>query len=89
MPEIAKLRKTVDLALTAEDIARAFCDLDDDAQAQFFVHCARIAEEWTVAPGSYRGMQWFNVGRHLRDCDCSTEEGREMIRDIASAMEPA
>jgi hypothetical protein len=77
-----KLSVDVDLKLTPETLAAAFCDMDDEQQAQFFIEAARIAETWT---SSSRHMQWFYVGRHLKTCTCSTEDARAMVRDIASA----
>jgi hypothetical protein len=67
-----------------DTLAKAFAGLDDDSQAQFFVKVAAIAAE------TYRGSQetqWWYVGRHLRTCECSTEEGRDVIRSIHHAME--
>jgi hypothetical protein len=87
MSATATLTVTHDVTLTVAQLAQAFCDMDDDAQAQFFVHCARIALAWPTG-GTHLGAswQWFTVGRHLATCDCSTEEGRDMVRDIYLAM---
>ncbi len=74
---------TLDVKLTPEQIAEAWCDLDDEGQAQFFIECARIAAKWR--PDS-NFQQWFSIGRHLRDCECSTEEARGMVRDIAAPL---
>lgn len=63
-------------------LARAFCRLDDDGQAQFFVEAARIMATWA---GAGMDMQAHYIGRHLRDCECSTPGGRELVRLIADA----
>lgn len=77
------MKFTVDVPLTVEQLAEAFAGLNDERQAQFFVEVARIVETW---PGG-SGMQWWGVGRHLRTCECSTEEARDLVREIASAMD--
>lgn len=73
--------------LTPAQVAEAFCELDDDGQAQVFVHVAKIAEGWTDT-NMPRGWQWHAVGRHLRTCECSTEAAREVVTAIAEGMEP-
>jgi hypothetical protein len=72
----------IDLDLDA--LAKAFSGLDDESQAQFFVKVAAIAAQTYVSP---QETQWWYVGRHLRTCECSTEEGRDLIRSIHYAME--
>lgn len=71
-------------ALTPEQIAEAFCELDDDAQAKFFVEVARLAREWGAVNSA---MQPHYIGRHLRDCECSTDDAREFILAIAYGMQ--
>lgn len=73
----------IDIALTPAQVAEAFCDLNDEDQAQVFVEIAKIASAW---PGGVTGTQFFMVGRHLRDCECSTEEARDVVREIASGL---
>lgn len=72
-------RTTITPLLVAEMIAA----LDDEQQAQVFIELAQIAATWTHRTC----MQWFSVGRHLRNCACSTEEARDLVRDIASGIE--
>lgn len=60
--------------------------MDDDAQARFFVECARIAAEWRGDLGF--GGQWWAVGKHLRECTCSTEAARELVANIFDGMQP-
>ncbi len=73
---------TLDVKLTPQQVAEAWCDLDDEGQAQFFIECARISAKW--GPSNFQ--QWLSVGRHLRDCACSTDEARDLVRDIASPL---
>lgn len=75
-----------DREASVELAARLFCELDDDAQATFFCRVAAIAEA-EFQGGGPEG-QWWRVGNHLRDCRCSTEEGRQVVRTIAEAMAP-
>jgi hypothetical protein len=75
----------VDVPLTLDQLAGLFVELDDDSQAQFFVKVAALMQSWTAHE---RNMQAFYIGRHLRDCTCSTEEGRELVTAIFEAMQP-
>lgn len=81
------MRGSVKLSLerrpTARELAEAFCDLNDEDQAQVLIEAAKIASEWPTN----NGMQWFYVGRHLKNCECSTEEARDLVRDIAHGLE--
>lgn len=76
------MKLTLDLKLTPLQIAQAFCDLDDDDQAQMFIEAARIARGWDEP----QTVQWYRVGRHLATCSCSTWEARELVRNIALAV---
>jgi hypothetical protein len=80
-----QLTATVDLSVVV--LAEAFAQLDDEAQAQFFIEVARLAESWRTPLGP--GYQWYSVGKHLRDCSCATEEARDLVREIASGLEGA
>lgn len=72
--------------LSVTELAQAFTELDDDAQAKFFVEVTNIAATWSAEDWQHnQEMQWFFVGRHLRDCECSTEAAREMVCEIARA----
>lgn len=77
----------VQLDLTPAQLAQAFCDLDDEQQAQFFIDAARIARETWEAPATF--LQWREVGKHLATCACSTDDARELVRDIAEGMDAA
>lgn len=74
---------TTEIDLDVQTAAEWFSGLDDDQQTQFFVAVAEIAKSW---PGS-ADTQWYSIGGHLRSCDCSTDDAREMIRSIARYME--
>lgn len=81
-----KLNVTVDVPLTLQQLAGLFVELDDDSQAKFFVEVASLMQSWTPHE---RNMQAFYIGRHLRDCACSTEDARKLMMDIVDAMRPA
>jgi hypothetical protein len=76
-----RVKVTVEIDVDVEHLARQFAALTDDAQAQFL--CLAAADL-----AHHAGMQAFYIGRHLQSCECSTEEGREFVREIARAMEP-
>ena len=78
-----KARLSVEATVTPAELAEMFCAGDDEEQAQFFIEVARIAATWV--PNN--SMQWFYVGRHLRNCACSTEAARDIVREIAQAIE--
>ena len=78
-----KLTVTVDVPMTLEQLAGLFVELDDDSQAKFFVEVARLMSTWTPHD---RNMQEFYIGRHLRDCSCSTEDARDFLRNIVDSM---
>jgi len=79
-----KVTTETDVDIDLDLLAKCFAHLDDDSQAQFFVKVAAIAAKDYEAPPE---TQWWYVGRHLRTCECSTEDGREVIRSIYHAME--
>lgn len=70
-------------------LAEIFCGLDDEAQAQFFIEAAAVSAEWRTTGGLGADWQWYTVGRHLKTCSCSTEEARDMVREIARAATAA
>ena len=78
-----KLTVTVDVSMTVEQLAGLFVDLDDDSQAKFFVEVARLMQSWKPHE---RDMQLLYIGRHLRDCGCSTDDARDLLRNIVTAM---
>jgi hypothetical protein len=86
----AVVKLEVNVELSPAQLAKAFCDMDDEAQAQFFIECARLAEGWRASASDPTILgpdwQWYTVGRHLRTCACSTEEARDMVRGIAEGI---
>jgi hypothetical protein len=85
--KLDKIRELLDSSSMPEDVAEEFCQLTDDEQAKFFVHVARVMAAWPVVAGSI--FQAHAIGRHLATCECSTEQARELIRNIAAAMNEA
>lgn len=89
MPDIGGVRISntitteVTIELDIQTAAKWFSGLSDDEMCKFFVAVAAEAESW---PGSAETMWWY-VGRHLRECECSTELARDLIRGINRAME--
>lgn len=73
----------VRVTLTAEQVADAFSELNDDEQARVFVRLAEISETW---PAHARLAQYAAIGKHLRECECSTPGAREVIEEIHAAM---
>jgi hypothetical protein len=82
------VKLTREIKLTPEELAEAFCEMDDDSQAKFFVECARIERSWDRAGSFMYVDQWREVGKHLRECACSTEDAREMVRRLADGITP-
>lgn len=67
----------------AKKLAKEFCELHDEAQAEFFIECAELACDWERDQAS----QWFDIGVHLNDCECSSSEARRMIRAIYMGLQ--
>lgn len=77
------LKTEVVAELTPEMIAAAFCAMNDEEQADFFIHASRIAREtWK----GHQGLQWSYVGSHLKTCACATDEARDMVEQIHHSM---
>lgn len=88
MTDPIRVTTQVEVALDLETAAKWFSGLSDDEMCKFFVLVADEAERWprnlmNVGPE----MMWYFVGGHLRNCTCSTDAAREMIRGIAAAMD--
>lgn len=87
IPVEIKRTETLQIGLTMPLVAGWFCGLNDEQQADFFIEVARQAQEWPGGPGAgHHTIQWWQVGNHLRTCECSTEDARDMIRALASGM---
>lgn len=78
-----KTTVTTTIELGIEQAAEWFCGLDDDQMAKFFVAVAEGAKRWPRDADN----QWYYVGGHLKNCKCSTEAAREMLRSIVGYME--
>lgn len=78
------MKVEVEIKLTPLRLAEAFCEMNDEDQAQFFIEAARVCRTW-AAGGP--GMQWWMVGKHLATYACSTEEARDLIRDVVAGMD--
>ncbi len=66
------------------EIAKTFSRMNDDQQARFFNEVAAIMKDWPTDGGM--ASQAYYIGRHLRTCECSTDEARIFIHDIYTAM---
>lgn len=66
----------------AAQIAQAFAEMDDEEQAQFFIEVAKIASTWD----GRTFQQWYSVGRHLATCECSNDEARELVQELAQGV---
>lgn len=74
---------TTEIELDIDVAAKWFTGLDDDQMAKFLVAVAAEAKKYPSDPDN----QWFYLGGHLRNCPCSTEDAREMVRRWAYWLE--
>ena len=79
-----KVTREMEIPVDVEFIAEVFCSLDDEAQADFFIKCSQIAEQWG---GGYQELQWSRVSNHLKTCECSTYLARNMVRTLAQELD--
>ena len=77
------IQVTTEIELDVKTAAKWFANLDDDAMCKFLVAVAEEAKAYPSDPEN----QWYSLGGHLRNCKCSTEEAREMIRSWCYWME--
>lgn len=80
MPSV-KITTTINLDI--ETGAKWFAALDDDQMCKFLVAVAEEAKSFGGNPDN----QWYYLGGHLRNCECSTDDAREMIRSWHHWME--
>lgn len=71
-----EIRTTVTINLDIETAAKWFASLDDDLMCKFLVAVAEEAKNYPGLPEN----QWFYLGDHLRNCECSTDAAREMVK---------
>lgn len=82
MPLVETIVKTT-IDLDIKTAAQWFADMMDEDQAQFFIEVGKLSKDWPNL-----NQQWWYVGRHLRDCDCSTPEAKDIINTLHEAMQP-
>lgn len=68
--------------LTPEQVAEAFCELNDDQMALFFEEVGKIAKDWKGSAG----MQWYLTGQHMKSCACVTDIGRSVVDEIHDSL---
>jgi len=74
------MKITVEAEFTPLMLAEAFCDMNDEDQAQSFIEVTALMGRW--GPGK-RSMQAHYIGEHLRVCACSNEATRDFVQEIA------
>ncbi len=77
------VKVTTEIELDIDTAAKWFCELDDDQMCKFLVEVARLAQNFQGSPDN----QWYYLGGHLKNCECSTPEAREMIKRWAHYAE--
>jgi len=68
---------TIDVAITPQELAAAFCEMDNGEQAEFFAAIKPIADEW---PGSGLCLQSIGIN------DCLNADGRFVLETLASHL---
>lgn len=81
-----EITTTVKIDLDIKTAAQWFSALSDEQQADFFVEVAEAAKQWQCQ--GHWGYQFWLVGRHLRDCKCSNDDARQLVREMADGMAP-
>jgi len=74
---------TTEIELDIKTAAKWFANLDDDEMCRFLVAIAEESKSFT----GHADNQWYYLGGHLKNCTCSTEDAREMVRAWAYWME--
>ncbi len=85
MPTV-EIETTTKITLDLKTAAEWFSGLSDEQQTDFFVEVARASTKWQCQ-GRWQSQYWL-VGRHLRDCKCSTDDARELVQELAAGLEP-
>lgn len=70
-----RIQITTQIDLELETAAKWFANLNDDEMCKFLVLVAKEAEAFPSCGDS----QWYYLGGHLRNCECSTDGARKMI----------
>jgi hypothetical protein len=76
---MATIKVTTEIELDTATAAKWFAALDDDEMCKFLVAVAEEAKSYPSNPEN----QWYYLGGHLKNCECSTDEAREMVRNWA------
>lgn len=77
------IKVTTEIELDIATAAKWFASLDDDSMCRFLVAVAEEAKKFDGSPDH----QWYYLGGHLRNCTCSTDDARDMIRSWHYWME--
>lgn len=80
-PVTVEIQKTISLDI--ETAAQWFAGLTDDEQCRFIVAVCETAKAWPMS----QGEQWYRVGSHIRNCECSSEDAREFIRELHNGLQ--
>lgn len=72
------LTVTKEVDLDVRTAAMWFWGLSDEDQAQFLIEVEKISRE--DLRGSSADTQWYYMCGHLKSCECSNDETREMVR---------
>lgn len=78
-----KIEVTTEIEIDIATAAKWFAALDDDSMCKFLVAVAEEAKSYPSNPDN----QWYFLGGHLKNCECSTNEAREMVRSWNYWME--
>lgn len=78
-PTYIKKEITVTHDIYPHEVARLFCDLDSDGQAEFFNYVATISNKW-------KNHFCFQM-QHLTDSKILTKEGRAIMEQIGNYSE--
>lgn len=73
---MATIKVTTEIELDIKTAAKWFAGLDDDEMCKFLVAVAAESKAYPSDPDN----QWYYLGGHLKNCECSTEDAREMVR---------
>lgn len=72
------------IKIDLKSAAEWFANLSDERQADFFVEVAEASKKWECQ-GRWTEQYWL-VGKHLRTCECSTDDARDLVRELAAGL---
>ncbi len=70
----------VEMTPTPHDLAACFVEMNDEEQADFFISVVHLMKQWGDLR---RHTQTSYIGGHLRTCECSNDDTRDFLRDLA------